>query len=197
MIENFITPLADYFKKLGGKMTPRLKATRILHNGGRVTGVRVAEPAPPASHCPTGQWPDGRIAALESVYEDLSGYDAYVFAVPHDAFLELNPGDSEIWNATPFSNFNKLKSAGTVSCRFWCKQPAGTEAFTANLNRSSPCNKVKIHTKSKGYGVHGCRLLTTFDRISPIVRRPVVEPASVSLKHRIARLLRFWDAPDS
>jgi hypothetical protein len=134
MVESFIKPLATYFKKLGGNLTPRLKVRRLLHSGSRVTGVEVAEPDPPSTHCATGDWPGGAVSVNEDTSHVLDAYDAYVVAMPYETFLELNPGDKDFWSDSVFSKFHNLRGAASLSCRFWCNSPVGTERYAGVLN---------------------------------------------------------------
>lgn len=127
-------PLLDYFLELGGKICYRLKATKIAYDGDQVTGVEVGQPAPPASHCGSGQWPDGIVSVGDDPAVMLEGYSAYVFCIPHTAFLEINAGDQDFWNMAPFADIPNLRAVSTISMHFWCGESVGTEDYFVNIN---------------------------------------------------------------
>jgi len=143
MVENLIQPLADHFLRLGGRMTPRLQVRRLIHDGTRVSGVEVAEPLPPGTHCGTGQWPDGNIVTDDDTRAILDDHDGYVLAIPHTAVLELNPGDDAIWGEPMFDNLHQIQTGSSFSARFWCNEPVGTEQYTQVINGTpEPCAAV-------------------------------------------------------
>lgn len=76
--------------------------------------------------------------------------DAYVFAIPHTAFLELLPGNLRGKYAV-FENLQNIKVAPITGVHFWFDREVTQEPFITLLNTTTQWifNKTLLHAKSQ------------------------------------------------
>ncbi len=124
--ENIIKPLTDYFEKLGGKIFIKKKLTELIHDGQKITGIKIGDPDAKIHGYGTIPWKDV-VPVIQDSIQEINNIDALILAIPPDCFRELNWGDSFFWNG--FKSIENLRTVVSLSYQVWTKEsvmPTGT-----------------------------------------------------------------------
>lgn len=117
--EQLIMPLVKYFQRLGGTLKLYHKLVEVLHEGGRVTGLRFAQPDFNHHNHGEKKW-DREVKVLPEITE-VTGFDHAVITVPVDSLRELNKGDAGFWRGFP--GIENLQSVATLTLDTWTEKP--------------------------------------------------------------------------
>jgi uncharacterized protein with NAD-binding domain and iron-sulfur cluster len=116
--EVVVDPIADYFKKLGGKIVMYHKLTEVEHQGQRITGLKFTRPDYLFHDHGETEW-EREVKVLPGTVI-VNDFDAAILTVPMDSFRELNPGDQAFWKGFP--GIENLSSVSTLSWQMWTQE---------------------------------------------------------------------------
>lgn len=116
--EIIVDPIADYFRKLGGRIEMYHKLTEVEHEAQRITGLRFSRPDYLFHDHGSEEWESSVKVLPGSVIVD--DFDAAILTLPVDSFRELNPGDSAFWQGFP--GIENLRSVSTLSWQMWTRE---------------------------------------------------------------------------
>jgi len=116
--EKIISPLVNYFNKLGGKIELTKKLVSINHQNNKVISITVGNPDP-APHQFGQKNFDINVPVDDSSIQTINDFEALVVAIPIDCFKELNKNDNEFWSG--FSGVKNLSTVATLSWQLWTK----------------------------------------------------------------------------
>jgi len=116
--ETIVDPIANYFRKLGGRIEMYHKLTEVQHDGQRITGLRFSRPDYLFHDHGSVDWERSVKVLPGSVI--VSDFDAAILTLPVDNFRELNQGDSAFWRGFP--GIENLRSVSTLSWQMWTRE---------------------------------------------------------------------------
>lgn len=121
--ERIWEPIARYFERLGGTITPYTLVTGWEYDGRRVVGVRVADPDGSGHHDGASAWTTPGVPATPGSERILRGFDQIISTIPHAVFVKLNADDARLWDSPYFRRLRNLRSAATVSMTALTRKP--------------------------------------------------------------------------
>ncbi len=110
-------PLAAYFERLGGTITPKTKVTGLTLRGDRVVAVEVASPDERVHGC-GGPWGE-RVAVRPETRGTLEDFDAVVCALPRPCLIESGPA---LLERAGLAGIDQLREVVTLSLQAFYAQ---------------------------------------------------------------------------
>lgn len=116
--EIIVDPIANYFRKLGGRIEMYHKLTEVAHDGRRITGLRFSRPDYLFHDHGSEDWERSVKVLPGSII--VHDFDAAILTLPVDSFRELNEEDRAFWQGFP--GIENLRSVSTLSWQMWTRE---------------------------------------------------------------------------
>jgi protoporphyrinogen oxidase len=151
-------PIGEYFKKLGGTLTPYTMATDWVYEGNEIKGVKVSRPDSGGHDHGTSSWKGAQVPRLQGSERVLDGFDAIISTIPQPVFVQMNQDDEAMWASPYFKRIRNLRSVATASMTVLTEKPVmeiegGVVCLPPPL---STCSNMKTfwteYTQNSDYG---------------------------------------------
>lgn len=116
-------PIGDYFKRLGGTITPYTMATDWVYEGRTITGVKVARPDSSGHEDGLSSWKERKVSSLAGSERVLSDFDLVISTIPQPVFVQMNQDDDALWASPYFSRMRNLRSVSTINMTILTEKP--------------------------------------------------------------------------
>ena len=113
--EVIVDPIANYFRKLGGRIEMYHKLSEVRHDGRRITALRFSRPDYLFHDHGNEEW-EAEVRVLPGSIT-VENFDDAILTLPVDSFRELNKDDEVFWKGFP--GIENLRAVCTLSWQMW------------------------------------------------------------------------------